>query len=57
MERMEETEEDVLLRPRRPDERRYDDDRGVRGEGESERRLDPVPAAPMAGVLEPECER
>lgn len=40
MERMEETDEDVDLRPRRPfDVRRYDVERGVSGPGESDERL------------------
>ena len=43
MERMEDIEDDVDLRPRRPPELRRYEERGVRGEGETEGRLpDPV---------------
>jgi hypothetical protein len=43
MERMEETDEEVDLRPRRPPELRLYEERGVKGEGETEGRLpDPV---------------
>jgi hypothetical protein len=57
MDRIEDTEDEVDFRPRKPELRRYVDDRGVRGEGDRERRLDPVPDAPIAGIFEPEWLR
>lgn len=39
MERIEDTDEEVDLRPRRPPEERRYEERGVRGAGEAERRL------------------
>jgi hypothetical protein len=57
---MEETDDEVDLRPRRPELRRYEDERGVSGEGDRERRFEPEPGAPMMPPgcwFEPEVTR
>jgi hypothetical protein len=60
MDRIDETDEEVDLRPRRPELRRlYDEDRGVRGDGESDtRRFDEdAPPVLIAGRNVPELAR
>jgi hypothetical protein len=43
MERIEDMDEDVDFRPRRPPEERRYEDRGVNGAGDADSRLDPEP--------------
>jgi hypothetical protein len=55
---MEETDEEVDFRPRRPELRRYEDDRGVSGEGDRESRFGPEADAPtVPGCWFPETAR
>jgi hypothetical protein len=55
MERMDETEDDVDFRPRSPELRRYVEERGVSGEGDSESLLleldGPAPDGPADDCL------